>query len=46
MLVYPEIDRKLRERYVIQGHAIDVCTMNLDADWRDIRRELLLLFYD
>jgi 5-methylcytosine-specific restriction enzyme subunit McrC len=44
ILIYPRVDRTLRERYRIQGHVIEVCTVDLSADWREIHSELLSLF--
>ena len=40
MLIYPRVDRTLRERYVIQGYPVTVCTVDLDQDWKDIRAEI------
>jgi 5-methylcytosine-specific restriction enzyme subunit McrC len=44
MLLYPRVDRTLRERYIIQGMSVDVCTVDLQADWSAIRDELKRLF--
>jgi 5-methylcytosine-specific restriction enzyme subunit McrC len=44
MLLYPRVDRDLRERYIIQGITIDLCTIDLNADWQAIRDELKDLF--
>jgi 5-methylcytosine-specific restriction enzyme subunit McrC len=44
MLVYPRVDREIRESYVIQGIKIDLCTIDLNADWQAIRHELRKLF--
>jgi len=43
MLLYPKVDRHLRETYQIRGFDIRVCTVDLSSDWKDIRRELLEL---
>lgn len=40
MLLYPAIDRDLRLNYRIQGHNVRICTVNLAADWKDIKDEL------
>lgn len=44
MLLYPRVERTLRERYTIRGHEIRISTVDLSAEWRDVRRELLELF--
>lgn len=44
MLLYPRVDRTLRERYLIQGHVIDLCTIDLNADWQEIEAEIRALF--
>ncbi len=41
MLIYPRVDRTLRERYTIQGYPISVCTVDLNQDWRTIKAELI-----
>jgi len=41
VLLYPVVDRALRLRYVIGGHALTVQTVNLAASWWEIREELL-----
>jgi 5-methylcytosine-specific restriction enzyme subunit McrC len=43
MLLYPKVDRHLRETYQIQGFEIRVCTVDLSSDWKEIRKELLEL---
>ncbi|MET1256387.1 5-methylcytosine-specific restriction endonuclease system specificity protein McrC [Aliikangiella maris] len=43
MLVYPVIEKKLRETYSMNGRKIHICTLDLSQDWRDIRSELLEL---
>jgi len=43
MLIYPVVDKKLRESYTLQGHKIHICTLDLSRDWKDIRNELLEL---
>jgi hypothetical protein len=40
MLIYPRVDRTLRERYTIQGYPVAVCTVDLNQDWQDVRDEL------
>ena len=43
MLIYPRVDRTLRERYSIQGYPIAVCTVDLNQDWRALKAELISL---
>ena len=43
MLLYPVVDKKLRETYDMQGHKIHICTLDLSREWKDIRHELLEL---
>ena len=43
MLVYPRIDQKMREQYVIQGYPIAVYTLDLNQDWRALKAELISL---
>jgi 5-methylcytosine-specific restriction enzyme subunit McrC len=43
MLLYPVVDRRLRLSYEIDGFRIRVCTVNLGAEWQEIRDELLEL---
>lgn len=41
MLLYPAVRQRLRLDYRISGHRVRVCTVDLAADWRSIRQELL-----
>jgi 5-methylcytosine-specific restriction enzyme subunit McrC len=41
MLLYPQVEKKLRLAYEIHGKRIRVCTVDLAQDWRLIREELL-----
>lgn len=41
MLLYPVVDREVRLDYQISGHRVRICTVNLAADWTDIRDELI-----
>jgi len=41
MLIYPVVDRELRESYQLHEFPIRVCTVDLNRDWKDIRNELL-----
>lgn len=41
MLLYPEVDKRLREHYTIDGHSVFVSTVNLSQPWLDLRRELM-----
>ena len=43
MLIYPQVDRVLRERYDIVGRKISVCTVNFDAPWWAIDQEIRTL---
>jgi len=43
MLIYPKVDRVLRERYNILGRKISVCTVDLDAPWWAIDQEIRAL---
>jgi 5-methylcytosine-specific restriction enzyme subunit McrC len=43
MLVYPKVDRELREHYEILGRKVAVCTINLDAPWQSIDQEIRAL---
>jgi 5-methylcytosine-specific restriction enzyme subunit McrC len=44
MLIYPRVDRGLRERYTIQGYAVGVVTVDLSQEWGEVKNELLSLF--
>lgn len=41
MLIYPRVDRTLRDSYVVQGHPLTIATVDLSRDWLEIRAELL-----
>ena len=41
MLLYPVVDRAIREEYVMHDHKIRICTVDLSKDWQEIRAELL-----
>lgn len=41
MLLYPTVDRHLDLSYVVHGHPIRIATVDLAADWTDIRQRLL-----
>lgn len=40
MLLYPVVKEPIRLSYELNGHRVRICTINLAADWRDIRDEL------
>jgi len=40
MLLYPVIEKPVRLAYMLDGHDVQICTVNLAADWKDIRAEL------
>lgn len=41
MLIYPQVDKKLRQRYRIQGHDVSVCTVDLNQPWQAIHTEIV-----
>ncbi|MEJ2444770.1 MAG: hypothetical protein P8Y42_15185 [Exilibacterium sp.] len=41
MLLYPAIDKRIRETYNLGKRRIHICTLDLNAEWRYIHRELL-----
>ncbi len=41
MLLYPTIDHELRLDYEIDGFRVQVCTVDLAREWREIESELL-----
>jgi len=41
MLLYPVVDREIRESYNLHGHTIRISTLDLSREWKDIRAELL-----
>lgn len=43
MLLYPVVDRVIREAYMIEGHQVKICTLDLNRDWKEIHKELLEL---
>lgn len=43
MLLYPAVQQRLRLDYRIGGHRVRVCTVDLAANWREIREEMLAL---
>ena len=43
MLIYPKVDRELRERYDILGKRIALCTIDLSAPWKLIDQEIRAL---
>lgn len=43
MLLYPVVNQKVRLDYTLHGHRLQICTVNLAAQWREIRDELLEL---
>ena len=40
MLLYPQVDTRLRLKYQVPGHCIRICTLDLSQDWRSVRNEL------
>ena len=41
MLIYPRVDRTLRDSYVIQGSPVTIATVDLSRDWTKIHSEIL-----
>ena len=40
MLIYPKVDRELREHYEILGRKVTLCTVDLQASWQSIAQEI------
>lgn len=40
VLIYPTVEKSIHLRYRLDGHPLEIRTLNLAADWRDIRTEL------
>lgn len=40
LLIYPRVNRTLRERYRIQGYDVTVATVDLNQDWPEIKKEI------
>lgn len=40
MLLYPVIEKPIRLSYSLAEHDVQICTINLAADWKDIHTEL------
>ena len=40
MLIYPKVDRELREHYEILGRKVSLCTVDLQAPWQSIAQEI------
>jgi len=45
MLIYPQVEKRLRHKYLIQGFEVMTCTINLNQDWGDLKQEILSLFH-
>ena len=43
VLLYPQVDMRLRRRFSLPGHRLHVCTVDLHHPWPRIRHELLQL---
>jgi 5-methylcytosine-specific restriction enzyme subunit McrC len=43
MLVYPTVERSLKLKYVIDGYAVEVRTLNLDQPWQGVSADALKL---
>ena len=40
MLLYPVVKQHVRLDYIVHGHRVRICTINLAAHWSEIRDEL------
>jgi len=40
MLIYPQVEKPLREKYQIMGYEISLVTLNLDQSWEKIHTDL------
>ena len=43
MLIYPRVDRNLRERYLVQGYPVSICTVDLNQHWKKVHEEIIEL---
>ena len=43
MLLYPVVNQRLRLDYMLGGHRVRVCTVDLAANWRSVSQELMEL---
>lgn len=43
MLIYPQVEKPLREKYKIMGYEISLVTLNLDQSWENIHKDLTSL---
>lgn len=43
MLMYPEVGQELDDHFVLQGHHVQIATVDLAQPWRGIERRLLAL---
>jgi len=43
LLLYPVVEKPIRLEYTLDGHDVRICTLNLAAEWHEIREELLSL---
>jgi 5-methylcytosine-specific restriction enzyme subunit McrC len=41
ILLYPVVDRRVRLKYQMHGHAVRICTVDLLRPWQEIHNELL-----
>ncbi len=46
MLLYPVVERSVRQTYQLPGHSIQICTVNLAANWKEIHQELMGLLQE
>jgi len=43
MLLYPVVEKSVRETCEMHGRTIEICTVDLSQSWQDIRAELMEL---
>ena len=43
MLIYPQVEKPVRQMYVIQGHPVFIGTLDLSREWQTIHKELIEL---
>ncbi|MCW5968717.1 MAG: hypothetical protein KIT57_09395 [Blastocatellales bacterium] len=41
MLIYPTVNESLNLNFSLHGHPVRIRTVNLNQDWRQIKRDLL-----
>lgn len=41
ILLYPQVEEKVHREYSIHGHRVRVVTVDLEADWREVHRQIM-----